>query len=120
MFYAISAIPLILLKYNNCKRRLSDILGLISKVHINSNCITVESLLCFLQRLEKLMEAIHKILNTLKPSYMNDIITVEELQQLRCQTRLLVPRFITIRYGRKILSYLSPVLWNTLDNGIKR
>ena len=45
--YGISAIPLILLQYKYCKRRLFDILCLISKVHINSYCITVESLLYF-------------------------------------------------------------------------
>ena len=49
-----------------------------------------------------------------------DIITVDELQQLRCQARLLAPRFCTILYGKKSLSYLSPVLWNTLDNDIKQ
>ena len=74
----------------------------------------------FLQRLQKLMEVIYRILNGLYPSYLNDIITVEELQHLRCQARLLVPRFSTIRYGKKSLSYLSPVLWNTLDNDIKQ
>ena len=55
----------------------------------------------FLQRLQKLMKVIYMILNGLYPSYLNDIIvviTVDELQQLRCQTRLLVPRFSTIRY----------------------
>ena len=74
----------------------------------------------FLQRLQKLMEVIYRILNGLYPSYLNDIITVEEIQHLRCQARLLVPRFNTMRYGKKSVSYLSPVLWNTLDNGIKR
>ena len=75
----------------------------------------------FLQRLQKLMEVIYRILNGLYPSYLNDVITVEELQHLRCQARLLVPRFSTIRYGKKeILSYLSPVLWNTLDTDIKQ
>ena len=52
--------------------------------------------------------------------FINDIITVEELQHLRCQARLLVPLFSTIRYGKKSLSYWSPVLWNTLDNDIKQ
>ena len=66
------------------------------------------------------MEVIYRILNGLYPSYLNDIITVEELQHLRCQARLLVPRFSTIGYGKKSLSYLSPVLWNTLDNDIKQ
>ena len=65
------------------------------------------------------MEVIYRILNGLCPSYLNDIITVEEIQRLRCQARLLVPRFNILRYGKKSLSYLSPVLWNTLDNGIK-
>ena len=50
----------------------------------------------------------------------SDIISVEELQHLRCQSRLLIPRFNTIRYGKKSLSYLSPVLWNTLENDIKQ
>ena len=50
---------------------------------------------------------------------INDSITVDELQQLRCQARLLVTSFSAIRYGKKSLSYLSPVLWNTLDNDIK-
>ena len=116
VFYGIFAITLILLKYKSYKRRLYDILRLISKVHISSCCITVESLLYFLQRLQKLMEVIYRILNGVYPSYLNDIITVEELQHLRCQARLLVPRFSTIRYGKKSLSYL----WNTLDNDIKQ
>ena len=66
------------------------------------------------------MEVIYRILSGLYPSYLNDIITVDELQQLRCQARLLVPSFSTIRYGKKSLSYLSPVLCNTLDNDIKQ
>ena len=51
---------------------------------------------------------------------LNDIITVEELQHIRCQSRLLIPRFSTIRYGKKSLSYVSPVLWNSLGNDIKQ
>ena len=39
----------------------------------------------FLQRLQKLMEVIYRILNGLYPSYLNDIITVEEIQHLRCK-----------------------------------
>ncbi len=69
-----------------------------------------------LQRLQKLMEVIYRILNGLYSSYLNDIIPVGELQQLQCQARLLVTSFSTIRYGKKSLSYLSPVLWNTLDD----
>ena len=72
----------------------------------------------FLQRLQKLMEVIYRILNGLYPSYVNDIITVEELQHLRCQSRLLIPRLI--RYGKKSLSYFSPVLRNSLGNAIKQ
>ena len=41
------------------------------------------------------MEIIYRILNGMYPSYLNDIITVEELQHLRCQSRLLMPRFST-------------------------
>ena len=74
----------------------------------------------FLQRLQKLMEVIYRILNGLYPSYLNDIITVEELQHLRCQYRLLIPPFSTIRYVKKTLSYLSPVLWNSLGNDIEQ
>ena len=66
------------------------------------------------------MEVIYRILNGLYPSYLNDVITVEELQHIRCQSRLLIPRFSTIRYGTKSLSYLSPVIWNTLGNDIKQ
>ena len=73
----------------------------------------------FLQRLQKLMEVIYRILNGLYPSYLNDIITVEELQHLRCRSRLFIPPFSTVRYGKKSLSYLSPVLWNSLGNDIK-
>ena len=74
----------------------------------------------FLQRLQKLMEVIYRILNGLYPSYLNDIITVEELQHLRCRSRLFIPPFSTVRYGKKSLSYLSPVLWNSLGNDIKQ
>ena len=74
----------------------------------------------FLQRLQKLMEVIYRILNELYPSYLNDIITVEELQHLRCRSRLFIPPFSTVRYGKKSLSYLSPVLWNSLGNDIKQ
>ena len=47
----------------------------------------------FLQGLQKVMEVLYTILNGLYPSYLNDIITVSELQQLRCHARLLVPSF---------------------------
>ena len=33
---------------------------------------------------------------------------------------ILIQRFSTILYGKNSLSYLSPVLWNTLDNYIKQ
>ena len=36
----------------------------------------------FLQRLQKLMEVIYRILNGLYPSYLNDIITIGELHVL--------------------------------------
>ena len=70
--------------------------------------------------LQKLMEVIYRILNGLYPSYLNDIITVEELQHLRCRSRLLIPPFSTVCYGKKSLSYTSPVLWNSLGNAIKQ
>ena len=73
----------------------------------------------YLQRLQKLVEVIYRILNGLYPSYLNVIIPVDELQQRRCKARLLVPRFSTVCYGKKSIPYLSPVLWNTLHNDIK-
>ena len=115
MFYGISAIPLIHLKYKNCKRRPFDILCLISKVQLLQKC---RKSTLYLQRLQKLVEVIYRILNGLYASYLNDIITVDELQQLRCKARL--PRFSAVRYGKKSISYLSPVLWNTLHNDIKQ
>ena len=88
----------------------------------NSNLVSSPSFqsTLFLQRLQKLMEVIYRILNGLYPSYLNDIITVEELQHLRCRSRLFIPPFSTVRYGKKSLSYLSPVLWNSLGNDIKQ
>ena len=74
----------------------------------------------YLQRLQKLVEVIYRILNGLYASYLNDIVTVDELQQLRCKARLLVPRFSAVRYGKKSISYVSPVIWNTLHNDIKQ
>ena len=44
----------------------------------------------FSQRLQKLMEVIYRILNGFYPSYLNNSITVEELQHLRCQSSVLV------------------------------
>ena len=71
-------------------------------------------------RLQKLMVVIYRILNGLYSSYLNDIITVDGLQQLRCQASPMLPMFSTMRYGKTSLSYVSPVLWNTLDNNINR
>ena len=119
MFYGISAIHLIHLKYKNCKRRPFHILCLISKVHNYKQLLHhCRKSTLYLQRLQKLVELIYRKLNGLYPSYLNDIIIIDELQQLRCKAKLLVPRFSTVRYGNKCISYLSAVLWNTLHNDI--
>ena len=57
-----------------------------------SVCLSV-----WLVLLSMLMEVIYRILNGLYPSYLNDIITVEELQHLRCRSRLFIPPFSTVR-----------------------
>ena len=79
-------------------------LCLISKLSYNQLLQNCGMSTLFLQRLQKLMEVIYRILNGLYPSYLNDIITVGELKQLRCQARLLVLSFSTTRYGKKSLS----------------
>ena len=103
---------------------LDTFIPLVSKASLHcssSNSITSFSLAySTTSRLQKLMEVIYRILNGLYPSYLNDIITVEELQHLRCRSRLFIPPFSTVRYGKKCLSYLSPVLWNSLGNDIKQ
>ena len=56
------------------------------------------------------MEVIFRILNGLYPPYLNDIITVDELQKLRCQARLLVTKFSTIRYGKNSIIFITRLM----------
>ena len=58
-----------------------------------------------LQRLQKLMEFIYRILNGLYPSYLNGSITVEELQHLRCQAGTMVWKEMSITFVTGLMEH---------------
>ena len=71
-------------------------------------------------RLRKILELVFKILNKKTPMYLSIFakrkISVRTLR--RCND-LHLPKFKTILYGKKTMTYLAAMLWNSLDNDIQ-
>ena len=72
-----------------------------------------------IKRLRKLAVEVHKTVNGLNPSYMNNIFSAKNCQTSRFANNLKTTKFNQITYGRKSLRVLGQILWNSLPNTIK-
>ena len=72
------------------------------------------------KRLRVLATEIFKTLNDLNPSYMKDIFkTSKHRRSERLKFNIEVPKYNQIKYGKKSLRVLGPMLWNSLPIGAK-
>ena len=68
-------------------------------------------------RLRKIVELIYRINNGMSPSYLGNIIKHREVtKEFRSNNRIAIPKFRTVKYGKKSICYLASMLWNSLDN----
>ena len=74
-----------------------------------------------LSRLKSIAVEVFKCTQKLNPTFMNDMFTIKESNiNLRDPSRLYIPRFDKIQYGKKTFSYYGSHLWNLLPHEIKR
>jgi hypothetical protein len=72
------------------------------------------------QRLRSIALEVFKTLNDLNPIFMIELFDMKTLHHdLRDTSRLLQPKFRTIRYGRNSFSYYGAHLWNLLPPNLK-
>ena len=72
------------------------------------------------KRLRTLAIEIFKTLNNLNPSYMKDILKTPTFRSSnRLKFNIQTQKFNHIKYGRKSLRVLGPMLWNSLPNEVK-
>ena len=72
----------------------------------------------------KILLLTYKCLNGLAPAYLSDLINLYiPPRTLRSNTTLtgtlVVPRYNRLKHGGRAFSYVSPLLWNCLPNGIR-
>ena len=73
-----------------------------------------------IRRLRKLAVEVHKTVNGLNPSYMNNIFSAKNCQtSSRFENNLQTTKYNQIAYGRNSLRVLGQILWNSLPNTIK-
>ena len=63
---------------------------------------------------------IYKTMNNLNPSYMNEIFyKTNNRSSERFKYNIQTQAFKQVRFGRKSLRVLGPILWNSLPNELK-
>jgi hypothetical protein len=73
-----------------------------------------------LNRLRSIALDVFKCVNSLNPTFLNQLFTMKESERnLRDPSILYVPRFNKIQYGKKSFSYYGAHLWNLLPNETK-
>ena len=73
-----------------------------------------------IQRLRMIAIEVFKSLYDLNPPFMREFFQVKTFSHdLRDNSKLLQPKFNTIRYGRNTLTYYGAHLWNALPNEYK-
>ena len=72
------------------------------------------------KRLRSLALEIYKTMNNLNPEYMKDLFCVSKYRTSeRLKMNIESKKFKQIRYGKKSLRVLAPILWNSLPNDAK-
>ena len=71
-------------------------------------------------RLKFLAMEVYKCLNGLNPVYLNDLFKIKAVKyDLRNSSILEQPKFNTVKFGYKSVSYYGSKLWNQLPNDVK-
>ena len=92
---------------------------------LNFSCTYIELLnschkcTLYTMRLQKIVELVYRIMHGMCPSYLYDIVHRSDVNYLRLCHAMQIPKFKAITYGKKSLSYMAPVLWNSLTNNCK-
>lgn len=74
-----------------------------------------------LNRLKSIAVEVFKCTQKLNPTFMNEMFTLKECDlNLRDPSRLYIPKFNRIQYGKKTFSYYGSHLWNLLPHEFKR
>ena len=72
-----------------------------------------------LSRMRYVAVEVFKCLNGLNPKYVSQLFERKDVQYGLRHDNLILPNFITNRYGRKYFTYNDSHLWNTLPQSIK-
>ena len=71
----------------------------------------------YVQRLRCILLEVYKIVHTLGPSYLHDLVSVKELTyNTRKECLLIQPKYNSVKYGRNSFKYQGSKLWNSLSN----
>ena len=74
----------------------------------------------YLNRLRKLSIEVHKVLNQVSPSFLNELYVAKETNyDLRDSNKVKQPAYNTMTYGNNSLRYQGAKLWNNLPREIK-
>ncbi len=74
----------------------------------------------YVGRLRSAMCEVFKAVNGIGPEYLKKYFSLkEQVHEIRTVKPLVVPKFKTVKFGKRCLSYEGAVLWNVLGNSFK-
>ena len=74
-----------------------------------------------MHRIKLIMVEIYKIINKMGPKYLHDMFIVKDnTYNVRNQSTLVLPKFKTVKYGKKSIRYEGVKFWNLLRNEVKQ
>ena len=73
------------------------------------------------KRIKALSCEIFKTLNDLNPSFMEDHLSLKEVSyEFRDESKLILPKFNTVRYGKNTFTYYGAHIWNLVPGSFKK
>jgi hypothetical protein len=77
--------------------------------------------LLYIHRIKLIMVEIYKIINKMGPKYLHDMFTVKDNNyNVRNKLTLVLPKFNTVKYGKKSIKYEGVKFWNLLTNEVRQ
>ena len=74
----------------------------------------------YILRLRKIVELVYMISINKCPSYLKSLVTSNICNtSLRSANNMHIPRFNTVTYGKRSMTYNAPLLWNSLSQDMK-
>jgi hypothetical protein len=74
----------------------------------------------YLSRIHKMMEYVFRIKHEMSPTYLKELVQAKYVPfNLRSDSKLVLPKFNTVSYGKHRFSYSAPLYWNQLSNELK-